>query len=124
LFNRAFLGISILWFAYIVVLMPIQQKQRAEARFAEAVGECTHDEQGKPRPDSPVVQSCMVQAEGLYVIRNTSAKAMYGQQGWSSLMIAGVGFPLVAHGLIVAFSALVRRLRGSGSNPRSPRRVV
>jgi len=109
LFNRTFLGVTILWIAYVTVFVPIQQKRRAEDRFAQAVAECTHHFRASAEVDEEVERNCMVEAGGVYVIGRITAASYYGPQGWPSLLIACVGLPLFVYGALFAAAALVRR---------------
>ena len=108
-----FLVVTFLWIGYQAVLSPILQKHNAEARFAQAVAECTNYFRPSPDVDKAAEESCMVRAEGMYVIRRTVANRVYSLQGLPELLVRCVSLPLLTYGLSTIFAAL-RRRRGQG----------
>ena len=104
-----FLALSFLWIGYQAFVLPILANRRAESEFARSVGECTNNFRASAEVDEAAEQSCMVRANGLYVIRRTAISRRYSPEGLPSLLIVSLGFPLIVYAFAIACAALVRR---------------
>jgi len=115
-----FLAVSLLWIGYQAFLLPHLANRRAEADFAQAVGECHNNYRASADVDEAAEQACMVRANGLYVIRRTAISQRYSPQGLLALLLVCLGFPATLYALLIGSLSLVRlTIRRTVSGPAS-----
>lgn len=113
IFHRVFIAAALLWIAYLTVILPIQQRDKAERLFAHDVAECTHDFRSEPDAD------CMEHTIHMHQLRleRWSAGSYFEHGGWISVAVIGFGFPLALYGVIAGsavFLGKAKRFRRMG----------
>jgi hypothetical protein len=110
LLNRIYAVLTLLWIAYLIVILPIQLRHRAETRLSERMANCIH-----LTADHKITYDgeCMDLAEHLYVIDKNIAGSYFSPKGLLTLLIAALGIPLTIYGLIVIPAIIFRHLRKS-----------
>ncbi len=108
LFHRIYAILTVLWIAYLALILPIQLKHRAETRLSERLANCTH-----LTPDHKITYDgeCMDVAEHIYVIDKNIAGSYFSPEGLLTLLIAALGIPLTIYGLIVSPAIILKHLR-------------
>jgi hypothetical protein len=110
--NRLYAAISALWIVWLLLIVPIQIRHRAETRLGERMATCTHlAADGRMSYDG----ACMDVAEHLYVI--DKSEGSYART-LPALILAALGVPLALYGLI-AIPAIVLRCLGR-THPDAP----
>lgn len=107
LFHRIFLILTLLWIAYVMIVVPILMKRRAENELARRLGECTHC---SPASGISYDRDCIVQAEGMYVIAKTAASRYFSAEEWPLLLSVCLGIPLLVYGVVHLAAKIVGNL--------------
>lgn len=117
-FHRIFAILTLLWIAWLTLVLPIQLRHRAESRLDRRLANCTHLGPGhKVTYDG----ECMDQAEHLYVIDKTTAHRYFSPENLLPLTSAVLGIPLFLYGVAVLPGILLSRPRQArpGTRPRN-----
>lgn len=115
LFNRIYAILTALWIVYLVLIVPIQLRHRAETRLGERMANCTH-----LTPDHKITYDgeCMDIAEHVYVIDKGEASSYFSARGLLTLLLVAFGLPFTLYLAIAIPLLLLRRYRPSNASPR------
>lgn len=111
--NRIFAAICALWIVWLLVIIPMQLRHRAEARLGERMAGCVH-----AGPDHGIVYDgpCMDLAEHLYVIDKDEARSYFRPESLIVVASAAFGLPAAVYFLMLMVARRMGRRDGGADD--------